>query len=187
MPENDKLGRIDIENTAVILVDIQERFVPHIHEIDKVIENSVKLVKCCNLMNIPVMVTEQNPDGLGRTVGLLRVTVDPFEPYEKMSFSIFKDERITSAISDMGRQNLLIGGIEAHVCVIKSVLDGIALGYSMHWLSDAVSSRSPENVEAAYRRAVQCGAFVSTVEMAIFQLMKNADGDLFREISRIIR
>lgn len=188
MPEPIGTGRLNRDDTILVMVDIQQRFVPHIHGIDELLANGSKIVKGCMILGVPVMVTEQYPQGLGATVAHIKGAVGAnFAPFEKTAFSIFDDSAISRAIKDYGRKNILICGIEAHICVIKSVLDGLDAGYNMHWITDVISSRTEKNAAAATRRAIQCGAFSSSTEMALFQLMESKNDTAFQEISKMIR
>ena len=185
--EKDRYGRIGVDDALLIVIDMQERFQPHIHDIDAANGNCIKLIKGCRELGVPVIVTEQNPKGLGKTIGTVRAALVDYEPFEKTAFSIFEDRAIAEALKNAGRPNLLVCGIEAHVCVIKSALDALSLGYSVHWISDAISSRHESNAEAAARRAVQCGAFSSSAEMALFQLIASSEDPHFKALSRIVR
>ncbi len=188
MTQHLKPGRLKKEDTLLLIVDIQQRFVPHIHAIDGLLNNAAKITRGCILLGVPIIVTEQYPQGLGPTVAHVKGAIGHlFSPYEKDAFSVFDDRAITRAIEESGRKNILIGGIEAHICVIKSALDGIAAGYNMHWLTDVVSSRAEENAATATRRALQCGAFSCSTEMALFQLMETKNDREFQEISKLIR
>lgn len=187
MTDSDKFGRIKPENTALLVIDVQEKFVPHINEIESVIANCVRMAKGCRELGVPVIVTEQYPEGLGRTVEPLKGALGGIVPYEKVHFSLFEDEKIAAAIKELGRPNLLVTGIEAHVCLIKTALDGLAAGYSIHWIADAISSRTKQNAEAAAKRALQCGAFISSTEMALFMMMDSSKDAPFRAISKIVK
>ncbi|MFH1538332.1 MAG: isochorismatase family protein [bacterium] len=185
--EKDKFGRIKPEDTALLMIDVQEKFVPHIHGIDDVTKNCVRLIQGCKELGVPIIVTEQYPKGLGRTAGPVAEALGEFTPHEKTAFSLFEDEAIAGAIKKLGRPNLLMAGIEAHVCLIKTALDGIAEGYNIHWMSDAISSRTQANADAARRRAIQCGAFSSSAEMALFQMLESSKAPAFRAISGIVK
>ncbi len=187
MTEKDKYGRIKADDTVFLLIDVQEKFVPHIFGIDDVTANCIRMVKGCSELGVPIIVTEQYPEGLGRTVEQLRDALGDFTPYEKLTFSLFENEKIASAVRDLGRPNLLLAGIEAHVCLIKTALDGLANGYNVHWIADAISSRTKRNAHVASRRAFQCGAFSSSTEMALFQMMTSSMDAPFRAISKIVK
>ncbi|HOO57355.1 MAG TPA: hydrolase [bacterium] len=183
----NRFGRITTADTMLLLIDIQEKFVPHIFEIDRVIRNSVIVSKGCRISGIPIVITEQYPEGLGRTVPDLAEACGECRPFEKTAFSAFEDTAIFNEIKRIDRPNILLAGIEAHVCLIKTALDAIDLGYSIHWLVDCISSRTAANAETAFTRAVQCGAFASSAEMALFQLMESSSDANFRSISKLVK
>ncbi|HOX28110.1 MAG TPA: hydrolase [bacterium] len=185
--EKDTFGRIKTSDTALLIIDIQEKFIPHIDNIDRVVENAARLAKGCRELEIPIIVTEQYPEGLGHRTEKIEEALGKYTPFEKTAFSLFEDKTIKAAIAELGRPNLLVTGIEAHVCLIKTVLDGLAEGYSMHWVADAISSRTKSNRKAAAARAIQCGAFSSSTEMALFQLISSSRDEHFRAISKIVK
>jgi nicotinamidase-related amidase len=183
----DNLGRLAIADTALLLIDVQEKFAPAIHGMDKVIDNCVRLVRGCRELGVPILVTEQYPQGLGRTVPQVAEALGDFKPLVKTAFSLFGDQDIAGAILNMNRPNLLVAGVEAHVCVIKTALDALGAGYAVHWIADAVSSRAADNAKAATKRARQCGAFLASTEMVLFQMIDTAEHEKFRAISKIVK
>jgi nicotinamidase-related amidase len=185
--EKDKLGRIKVEDTALIVIDMQEKFVPHINKINETIESCVRMVRGCIELGVPIVLTEQYPEGLGCTVPELQNVLGDIVPFEKTAFSLFQDEDIRAAIEKLGRPNLLLTGIESHVCLIQTALDGLAEGYNVHWISDAISSRHISNWKTATKRAIQCGAFSSSAEMSLFQLLVDAKHPKFRTVSKIVK
>ncbi len=187
MGVKDGFGRMKPDDTAFLLIDVQEKFVPHIFGIDDVTANCVRMINGCKELGVPIIVTEQYPEGLGRTVAPLREALGEFTPYEKHKFSLFEDEKIAAAVAALGRPNLVLAGIEAHVCLIKTALDGLANGYNIHWIGDAISSRTKRNAHYASRRAFQSGAFSCSTEMALFQMMTSSKDVPFRAISKIVK
>jgi nicotinamidase-related amidase len=183
----DKYGRITREDTALILIDVQEKFEPHIHGMAGVAAHCVQLVRGCRELGIPILVTEQYTRGLGPTLAPVREALGGIPVYEKMAFSIFEDQNIADAVRDLSRSNLLLAGVEAHVCLIQSALDAMHKGYTVHWITDAISSRTPENAAAAATRAAQCGAFTASTEMALFQMLGDASDPAFKTISNIVK
>lgn len=183
----DKFGRITREDTALVLIDVQEKFEPHIHGMASVVSHCVQLVHGCRELGIPILATEQYPRGLGRTLAPVREALGDIPVYEKMTFSVFDEEAVADAVRDLNRPNLLLAGVEAHVCVIQSALDALQKGYAVHWVSDAISSRTLDNAAAAAARAVQCGVFRASTEMVLFQMLNNAGDKSFKTISNIVK
>jgi len=173
------------ENTALIVIDIQEKFLPVIKNIDLVIENTIKLIKSFQLMNIPVIVTEQYPKGLGRTVHEIKKELKDYKPIEKICFSCFDNKEFHNNIKN--KKNLVICGIESHVCVTQTLIDAISKGFTVHLVIDAISSRKRLDYKTAVKRAKQEGALITSTEMIIFQLLKMAGTEEFKEIAKIIK
>lgn len=181
-----KLGMPKKEETAFLLVDIQEKFLPVIHEIETVINNANRLVGAASILKIPLIVTEQYPRGLGRTVD--GIDLDAGQGIiEKISFDCFGCDDFNAELGKLQAKSLVIFGIEAHVCVLKTALGAVARGYETHVVADAVSSRTAENKALALARMRQSGVFVVSTEMILFQLMERAGTDDFKAVSRLIK
>ncbi|HOC93189.1 MAG TPA: isochorismatase family protein [bacterium] len=183
----DAYGRITKEDSVLLIIDVQEKFVPHIKNIDEVIANCSRMASGCRAIGVPIIVTEQYPEGLGRTVPEVQEAIGDTAILEKTAFSVFADPAIASEIEKLGRPNLMLAGVEAHVCLIKTALDALAAGYNVHWIDDAISSRTKGNVRAARDRARRCGAFPSSAEMALFQLISSSKDEHFRAISKLVK
>lgn len=181
------VGIIDRNKTALIIVDIQEKFKPAIFEIERVIDNTKKVIEGARILGIPIIVTEQYPKGLGKTVNAIQASLGDFRPIEKLSFSCFGEKKFLDELEKLNVTDLIILGIEAHVCITKTILDAIARGYRVHLVTDAISSRSESNLKIAIERAKQVGAFLASSEMILFQLMDSAGTEEFKRISKIIR
>ncbi len=172
--------------TAFILIDIQEKFLPVIHGIETVINNANKLVKGADILKIPLIVTEQYPKGLGHTVDSI-LFKDNQDIIEKIHFDCFGCDAFIEKINVINPRTLVIFGIEAHVCVLKTCLSAISRGYNVHVVADAISSRTLENKSIAIERMRQSNAFIVSTEMILFQLIDQAGTDEFKEISKIVK
>lgn len=175
------------ENSVLICIDYQEKLLPKIHLAKEIIKKAVLMVKSAKVLKVPVVVTEQYPKGLGRTVAELREALGDHEPIEKIHFNCFGSERFARELEKLGRENLLTMGIEAHVCVYQTVVEALDRGYQVYLLEDAVSSRSPEDRRIAFERMVQAGAKPSSVEMAIYEMLKAAGTPEFKEILKFVK
>lgn len=173
------------EDTLLLMIDIQEKFRSVIAEMEKVIGNAKTLLRGCNILDIPVVVTEQYPQGLGPTVEELADLIP--EPMEKVHFSCFGDERITKKIEEYERNNLVLMGIEAHVCVLNTALDAFDREYTSHVVVNAVSSREEIDYETALTRMAQEDVHLTTVEILLFQLLEKAGTPEFKAISKLIK
>lgn len=179
-------GIINRDDCIFLLIDIQERFLPVIYDIQGVIDNANRLVQSASIFGIPLLVTEQYPKGLGRTVDDIKLNNDQ-QIIEKISFDCFGCDEFANIIGQINRQTLVIFGIEAHVCVLKTTLSALSKGYEVHLIADAISSRTQRNRDIAIERMRQSGAFISSTEMILFQLMDKAGTDEFKSISKLVK
>lgn len=182
----NKLGIINRETTAFVLVDIQDKFIPVIHNIEEVISNANILTKSAEILKIPLIVTEQYPKGLGHTSKKIYIP-NKSRIFEKMSFSCFGNEKFVEEIKKLCIKSIVLFGIEAHVCVLKTALDALKNNYEVHVVGDAISSRKYENKVLAIERMRQSGAFIASTEMILFQLMDVAGTEEFKLISKLIK
>jgi len=178
------------EKTALVVIDVQERLFPAMdsdHR-EEVMRNIKVLAAAARRLQLPTVVTEQYPKGLGHTLQELREALPAgVEPIEKVAFSCWGVESVRARLTATGARQLLLGGIEAHVCVLMSALDLLAEGYGVHVVADAVTSRTQANWRLAMAQLRQAGAVVTTTETVLFQLLRQADTDDFRELARLIR
>ena len=182
----DKLGIIDREKTVFVLVDVQEKFIPVIKDIDKVISNSNILVKTAGILTIPLLITEQYPKGLGNTSKRIHMP-DKKQSIKKMNFSCFGSGEFVKKIEDLDVDSIVLFGIEAHVCILKTALDALKNNFEVHVVADAISSRTLNNKLIAIERMRQSGAFIVSTEMILFQLLDNAGTDEFKLISELVK
>jgi nicotinamidase-related amidase len=178
---------LEASESVLIVIDVQERLTAVMHDRQALLANLEKLVKGMAVLKVPVMVTEQYPQGLGSTVPQIAALVSDFHPIPKMAFSCLGDKQITAALESLHRRQAIVCGIESHVCVYQTVCDLISRGYETRVVADAVSSRTPENRQIAIEMMRQCGARITSTEAILFELLKIAGSDTFREISRIVR
>ncbi|GAB4356324.1 MAG: hydrolase [Gammaproteobacteria bacterium] len=171
-------------HSLLLLIDIQERLVPAIHEHERVVENSAWLLNLARELGIPVLVSEQYPRGLGATVPEIRAGLAESERFEKVHFSCVADQGCREAIAESGRDQVVVAGIEAHVCVTQSVLQLLESGRQVFVVADAVASRSPRDAEAGLQRMRQAGAQIVTREMVFFEWLQRAGTDEFKRLSK---
>ncbi|MBW7997209.1 MAG: hydrolase [Candidatus Glassbacteria bacterium] len=181
-------GRLlDLKRTLLVVVDLQQRLVPVIDSHEAVVANCARLIEGCRVLGVPVIFSEQYPRGLGPTVEQLRKLAGDDEIAEKITFSCLRDRALAETVAETGRDTLLVCGVEAHVCVTQTVLDALEAGYRVHVAADATGSRSPENKRVALERLAVEGATVTTTESALFELLKKAGTDEFRQISKLVK
>jgi len=154
-----KYGIIDRNDAAFVMIDIQEKFLPVIHDIEAVINNSNMLVKSSEILRMPLVVTEQYPKGLGKTIDSIELRSSQ-KIIEKISFDCFGCDDFAKSLQSLGKKALVVFGIEAHVCVLQTCLHAIQADYEVHLVADAVSSRAKGNRELAIERMRQSGVFL---------------------------
>jgi len=180
-PERFRLGAGD---GLLLVIDVQERLAAAMKHRDAVVRNIGHLLELARLTEIPVVLTEQYPKGLGPTVPELR---DAAAPMEKIVFSCCGDAAFNDRIAAAGRRKIIVTGMETHVCVYQTALDLISAGYVPHVVSDAVCSRFTANWKSGLELLRQAGAVVTNTETVLFQVLGRAGTEEFRAISRRIR
>jgi len=174
---------IERARSALLVIDIQERLLPHIDEGQAVLDHAVWLVKVAQRLGVPVMVSEQYPKGIGPTVAVLRGLTSPECVGEKLHFSCVA-ARCLDALAGAGRPQVVVAGTESHVCVLQTVLDLRAQGREVFVVAEAVGSRKPADKALALERMRAHGAGIVSREMVAFEWLRQAGTDEFREISR---
>jgi nicotinamidase-related amidase len=176
------------EDSVLLLVDIQERFRPSISGMDGVIRRSVILAMAASRLGIPVLASEQYPKALGATVVEVSALLpDPAAIFPKLCFSAAGCEPLAAALKLTGRRQVVLCGVEAHVCVLQTALDLQAGGYAVHVVDDAVASRAEGDRAAALERMVRHGVDRVTTEMAVFEWLREAGTPLFKELQALIK
>lgn len=168
---------------SLVVIDVQERLVPAMSEFDGALDNMVRLIEGFNLLERPVLATEQYPRGLGPTIEPLAGLL-PERP-DKLAFSCFGCEPFVAALDPSA--DLVLCGLETHVCVLQTALDGLARGHRVWVAGDAVASRTARCRELALAQLAAAGAVVSATETLLFQLVGEAGNDLFRAVVRLVR
>ena len=178
---------LKMENVALLIVDIQGSLAHSMHGKELLFKNVQKLIKGTQVLGIPILWTEQNPQGLGPTIPEIADILSNIKPISKMSFSCCQNNRFIQALKALNRKQVLIAGIEAHVCVYQTAVDLVDLGYEVQVVTDAVSSRIMENKEIGLQKMRDSGVSLTSVETALFELLKVAEGEQFREILKIVK
>ncbi len=180
--------RILAEDTMALIVDFQERLVPVIDCKEELLHHTQILMKGLKVLGIPMLITQQYTKGIGMTVPVLaEVLGEEFFYEDKISFSCAGDETILEKIKASGRKNIIVCGIEAHICVLQTVIDLIALGYHVILVEDCVGSRRESDRQVGIKRAVMEGTTPTTYEAILFELTRVAKTDVFKEISKLIK
>ncbi|WP_067520943.1 hydrolase [Endozoicomonas ascidiicola] len=175
------------DNTLLVIVDVQGKLATLMHDNEALFKNLQALAKGSVLLDIPILWLEQLPEKLGSTIPELQDILSDLTPIEKSSFSGCGAQGFTSALKASGRQKILLAGIEAHICVYQTAADLLLQGYEVEVVVDAVSSRTLQSKDVALDKMSALGADLTTVEMALFELMETAEAPQFREIARLIK
>jgi nicotinamidase-related amidase len=178
---------LDASDTLLLVIDVQERFRPVMKEFDSMAAGCIRLIKTFQALDLPIVVTEQYPRGLGQTVPELKEVLGELQPLEKTAFSSYGCAGVPEQIVESRARKILVCGIETHVCVNQTVHDLLAAGYGVHVAVDAVESRHEQNRNLALGRMEQSGAILTTTETAAFELMADAKHDKFKEIQALYK
>ena len=179
---------LDPGRTALAVIDVQEAFRPHIPDFAEVAARCALVAQAARLLGLPVVVTEQYPKGLGRTAAEIAAALpEGFEPVEKTAFSSCGAQAFVARLIESGARQVMLCGIEAHVCVNQTAHDLLARGYQVHLLADCISSRTDQNRQAGLDKMLRSGALPSSTELALFELMRDARHEQFKAIQKLIK
>lgn len=177
---------LDRENTVLLIIDIQERLAPVMKYKDKIIENTNILLQGANRMNIPVIVTEQYPKGLGSTVDELSEFLKEVKIFAKNSFTAYIDE-IKESLDSLGKKKVIVTGMETHICVYQTARDLLDAGYDVYIVKDAVASRTKENFINGLDLIKSMGGVITNTETVVFDLLKVSGTPDFKFMSKLIK
>lgn len=175
------------ENTALVIVDVQGKLARLMHEHEALFNQLVAMTRGARELQLPIIWMEQIPEKLGATIEPLAKELGGIEPIHKSSFSCLGEPDFLKALEKSGCRQVLLMGIEAHICVYQTARDLLDAGYAVEVIVDAVSSRTLQNKEVALDKMAAAGADLTSVEMALFELMKTAEAPEFRAVARIIK
>ena len=175
---------IQRDDCALVVIDMQERLLSAIHEAGDVLRNVLRLVRFARIIGLPVVATEQIK--LGPTAPDVRRELPEYDPVGKDAFGCFGCADFVERLDRLGRSTLILAGVEAHVCVLQTALQGLA-GHTVHVVADAVSSRAPRNAALALERMRMAGAVITSVESCLFELLARAGTEEFRRVLPLIR
>jgi nicotinamidase-related amidase len=178
---------LNTDTATLVLIDFQERLFPVMHDKDRLLRNALKLIQGAQVLGIPIVLTEQYPKGLGPTIPEIKGLLPDIRPIEKVCFNCCDDESFCKALESLKRRQVLIAGIEAHICIYQTAVALSRSGYQVQVVGDCVSSRDPENKLVSLFKMGAAGISPTTMEMALFELLKVARGDKFRQISNIVK
>ncbi|MCX8069003.1 MAG: hydrolase [Thermodesulfovibrionales bacterium] len=175
------------DKSVLMVIDIQERLAKVMDRRDGVIKNTIHLIELAKLYKIPIVVTEQYPKGLGHTVNEIKEALNEYKPLEKLSFDCCSESSIDDTIRGLNRSQIIITGMETHICVLQTTLSLLKKGYDVHLVSDGVCSRTDDNMIVGLNMMRDAGAVITSTETALFQLLKIAGTEEFKLISMRIK
>ncbi len=179
--------RIQQDDTIAVVVDVQERLFPHIYEHGQLEQTLRTLIRGLQILEIPIVLTEQYPKGLGTTIPGVRELLPDTAAIEKMTFSCCGSDDFLRTLYGLGRSNIVLMGIETHVCVMQTALDLLESGYVPVVIEDCVSSRTLHNKDIAIARMRDEAAIITTCESLLFELCTVAGTDEFKQISQLVK
>ena len=178
------------ESTALVVIDMQDRLMNAIPQEnrDSAVDNAITMIEAAKILNIPVIITEQYPKGLGPTIESIREAAgDQFEPVEKVVFSCARSPEFEAKLNDTDRKEVIIVGVETHVCVLQTAMDLMNKGYTVYVPADAVASRRELDWQKGISLIEKSGAFVGTKETFLFQLLEKAGTDEFKQVAKLVK
>lgn len=182
-PEDGALDVLHRDRAVLVVVDLQEKLLPAIAEKERVLGSSLLLLRAARELELPVVLTTQYEKGLGPTVREVRAEAPGVTPVDKVAFGCFGSADFLARLSAFpGHDQLLVAGIESHICVAQTVLGALAKGYHVHVATDAVGARTPDDREVGLRRMERAGAVLSSAEMAVYELLARSDGAAFKRL-----
>lgn len=178
---------LNASDTALAVIDVQGKLATLMHDRESLYRNLQILVRGARVLKLPVLWLEQYPEGLGPTIPEVAELLSGQEPLAKTCFSAWGQPDFERRLEESGRRQVLVSGIESHICVYQTVRDLRDRGYEVEVVEDAVSSRTAENKRVGLEKARAAGAGITSVETALFELLREAGNPGFREIARLVR
>jgi len=178
---------LDKRQTVLVVVDVQGKLAQMMYQRDLLFQNLQILVRGMQLLGVPIILMEQTPEKLGSTVPEIREILSEMEPIAKKTFSCAGNPEFMSRLKEFKAGDVILAGIETHVCVYQTAADLIAEGFRVHVVVDAVSSRTESNKKAGLSGIFDDGGHATSTEMLLFELQRSAGGDVFRELIKLVK
>lgn len=185
MFRNAKL--LEPDRSGLFIIDIQEKLLKAMFNKDELIKNCEKLIKGCTILELSVFLTEQNPESLGKTSKVIKKAIGEVEPIEKSTFSCCGIDGFINTVRSHKLDQIILCGIESHVCVWQSAMDFISNDFQVVVAKDCTSSRNETDYQNALQRMLQEGIAVDSTEMILFEMLKSFDTDTFKKILELIK
>lgn len=182
------MAQLNLEDSLVLIIDVQEKLLNAVFNKEQVEKKSAIIAEAAKILGIPVVVTEQYPKGLGNTIPAVKdALAEDTEIFEKTAFSALNNEEILEAIKKHNKKQILIFGIETHICVSQTTAALRKLGYEVSVIKDACGSRAEEEYLAGLERMKDNGAYIITTEIALFEWLKGAKHPNFKAVQALIK
>ncbi len=178
---------LSVDNTVLVLVDVQTKLAALMADREAMIANQRRMIRGAQILKTPILWNEQYPEGLGPTIPELAELLPDIEPLAKRSFSCCGNGEFVEQLEATGRKQVLLLGIESHVCVYQTAADLTAADFEVHAVVDAISSRTSANKEIGLEKMRELGAKMTSTETALFELLRVAQGPQFKEISKLVK
>lgn len=178
---------LEIPKTTLLVIDYQPKLLPKIFNAEAILPQAIKLIRFAKELGLPVLVTEQYPRGLGSTVAEIAAELTATTPIAKTSFGCFGEAAFVEALAGTGRSQILVTGIETHVCVMQTALVALERDFEVYVARDAVGSRREMDYEAGLERMARAGAHLVTTEMAVFELLRDASSPEFKRVLPLLK
>ena len=178
---------LDIDNTVLFVIDVQDRLVGMLKNSEEIAKNNAILTKAAKILNVPTVVSEQYPQGLGATIIEVRENISLDCIFEKTSFSALDVDVIKGKLKELGRKNVILTGIETHICVYQTALALIEEGYNVYVVKNTTSSRKSKDYKTGLELMHDFGARLTCVETVLFELLKSSKHPNFKEIQSLIK
>ena len=176
-----------IEDTLLLVVDFQVNLMPAIHNHNELEKKTVTFINGCRLLDMPILTMQQYSKGLGDTIPAIKAALGEFQHIEKTTFSCYGDAGFVTKLKETGKTNIIVTGIEAHICVQQTVLDLLDNGYNVYVVADCIGSRNETDRLYAEKRMQQAGAIITTLESVLFELLLRAEHPMRKEISKLVQ
>ncbi len=178
---------LDRQRAVLFVIDFQEKLLPRVQDHESVSERAIKLIEFCRALDIPIVWSEQYKKGLGETVDPFREALAGVTPHEKLSFGCLGDEGCSRHLADTGRDQLLLTGVETHICVAQTALQAAKSGKEVFVARDAVGAQRAADHEAGIERLEKAGADIVTAQMAMFEILGQAGTDDFKKVMPLLK
>lgn len=176
-----------VTNSILLVVDIQERLFPHLCQKEDFLKNAVAMIKGAQILEVPILITEHAADKIGKTIPEIKNLIPNVSPIAKVSFSCCGEPSFIAALGTYERRQILLAGIESHICVYQTARDLVNMGYDVYAVADAVSARTLQNKEIGLECIKGMGGSITSVETALFELLQIAKGEKFKEILELVK